>query len=54
MCNVLVGEGIQILNDSNNGQLDNTINIYDSSCRKLSPHTIKQIAALLHCLAPYF
>ena len=57
-CNVLVGEGIQILNHSNKHCLcfDNWIipSIYnDSLCRKLSPH-IKQIAALLHCWAPYF
>ena len=61
-CNIMVGEGIQILNDSNKhwicvstiGCPPNTINIYDSLCGKVSPHIIKQIAALLHCRAPYF
>ena len=58
----MVGEGIQILNDSNKHWIcvstivcpPNTINIYDSLCGKVSTHIIKQIAALLHCQAPYF
>lgn len=61
-CNILVGEGVQILNDSNKhwvcvstiGCPPNTINIYDRLCGKVSPHIIKQIAALLHCSAPHF
>ena len=35
-------------------QPPNTINIYDSLCGKVSPHIIKQTAALLHCSAPHF
>ena len=58
----MVDEGVQILNDSNKhwvcvstiGCPPNTINIYDSLCGKVSPHIIKQIAALLHCSAPHF
>ena len=61
-CNILVSEGVQILNDSNKhwvcvstiGCPPNSINIYDSLCGKVSPHIIKQIAALLHCSAPHF
>ena len=55
-CNILVGEGVHILNDSNKhwvcvsiiGCPPNTTNVYD---RKVSPHIIKHIAALLHCSA---
>ena len=55
-CNILVGEGVHILNDSNKhwvcvsiiGCPPNTTNVYD---RKVSLHIIKHIAALLHCSA---
>ncbi len=59
---ILVTEGVQILNDSNQhwvcvstiGCPPNTIDIYDSSFKKVTPNIIKQISLFLHCWAPYF
>ena len=60
--NILVSEGVQILNDSNKhwvcvstiGCSPNTIDLYDSLSSKASPNLIKQIATFLHCWTPHF